>query len=300
MIEVTSTRANALIDPALHIWHYEIPLYLFLGGLVAGVMVLSGSWLLARPSVQERSRTLALLPWSAPLLLSAGMLFLWLDLENRWNVFRFYFTFEPASPMSWGSWILLAIYPVSMLTALASHPIARISHWKHYDAVMQHTRAIAIASVIGGAALGIYTGVLLGTMAARPLWNSALLGPLFLASGVSSGAAFLLLFRLKIDERIRIARFDAAVIAIELLLLALWLIGLMSGGAASRAAASQLLGGSYTAAFWTLVIALGLLTPLVVEWLEHRRHETPGRVAAVLVLLGGFSLRWIVVFAGQL
>lgn len=300
MVEVTSTRANPLIDPALHIWHYEIPTYLFLGGLVAGVMVLSGFWLLVRPAPDQRSRMLSLLPWSAPVLLSVGMLFLWLDLENRWNVFRFYFTFELASPMSWGSWILLAIYPISVLTAIASYRIERITQSKYYEMVMQHTRAIAIASMIGGAALGIYTGVLLGTMAARPLWNSALLGPLFLASGVSSGAAFLLLFRLKNEERTSIARFDVALIAIELLLLALWLITLMSGGAASRAAASQLLGGSYTAAFWTLVIALGLLTPLIVEWLEHRRHQTPGRVAAVLVLLGGFSLRWIVVYAGQL
>jgi protein NrfD len=40
-----------------------------------------------------------------------------------------------------------------------------------------------------GVALGIYTGILLNTMVARPLWNSAILGPLFLVSGLSAGAA---------------------------------------------------------------------------------------------------------------
>ena len=35
----------------------------------------------------------------------------------------------------------------------------------------------------------IYTGILLNTMVARPLWNSAILGPLFLVSGLSAGAA---------------------------------------------------------------------------------------------------------------
>ena len=39
-----------------------------------------------------------------------------------------------------------------------------------------------------GIALGIYTGILLSAMVARPLWNSAILGPLFLFSGLSAAA----------------------------------------------------------------------------------------------------------------
>ena len=41
MSEYTTTRTNAFIDPHVHVWHYEIPVYLFLGGIVAGIMVLS-------------------------------------------------------------------------------------------------------------------------------------------------------------------------------------------------------------------------------------------------------------------
>ena len=88
-------------------------------------------------------------------------------------------------------------------------------------------------------------------------------------------------------------------IAVELLLLALWLVGLRTAGAAGVAASGVLLGGPYTAAFWTLVVALGLLTPLAAEWLEHRHRLVPGRAAAALVLVGGFALRWILVAAGQ-
>ena len=33
MIELTTTRHNPLIDPSLHVWGWEIPVYLFLGGL---------------------------------------------------------------------------------------------------------------------------------------------------------------------------------------------------------------------------------------------------------------------------
>ena len=45
------------------------------------------------------------------------------------------------------------------------------------------------ANIALGVVLGIYTGILLNTMVARPLWNSAILGPLFLFSGLSAGAA---------------------------------------------------------------------------------------------------------------
>ena len=309
MQEITTTRTNQYIDPVLHIWHGEIPLYLFLGGVVAGIMILTGLWFALRPTT-ERSRALSLLPWASPVLLSAGMFFLWLDLEHPFNAWRFYLTMKLGSPMSWGAWILMLIYPASILLAWAGSPaevrqvwLKRLAKVPKLDAVnawtAQNTKPLAVANVILGAALGIYTGVLLGTMAARPLWNSAILGPLFLVSGLSTGAAFLLLYRLADQERITLSKIDMGLIAVELLLIALWLIGLASGGAEARAAVGQLFGGPYTAAFWTLVIALGLVTPLIAEIIEHRHKVVPGRVTAVLVLIGGFALRWIVVFAGQ-
>jgi protein NrfD len=322
MTEITSTRSNALVDPALHVWHAEIPIYLFLGGLAAGIMVLSGAWLLRSPPEQhDRSRALALLPWAAPVLLSVGMLFLWLDLANRLNVLRFYAVLQPLSPMSWGAWILLLIYPASLLLAwrtmppeLRACPLTRASRRfatsRHGAAaerrfgqftrwVDARTRGIAIANIVLGSALGIYTGVLLGTLGARPLWNSPLLGPLFLVSGVSAGVAFMLLWPLHRSERMLLGRADVPLVVLELALIGLWLAGLLTGGAASREAARLILGGPYTAAFWSLVIALGMLAPLAAGYFERRHGVPPGRAAALLVLAGGFALRWILVAAGQ-
>jgi len=309
MQEYTTTRAHQLIDPVLHVWHAEVAVYLFLGGLVAGLMVISGLWVL-RPAGPSRSRALALLPWAAPVLLSVGMFFLWLDLEHPFNAFRFYLAFRPTSPMSWGAWILLAIYPASAFLAWITTPVdlrerlvRRLPFGRHVERIgrwaVDRTRAVAVANVVLGAALGIYTGVLLGTLQARPLWNSAVLGPLFLVSGLSTGAAFMLLSRLDAGERKTLGRADMGFILVELALVSIWLIGLASGGSAARAAAGVVLGGPYTAAFWTLVVALGLLAPLAAEWLEHRHGAVPGRFAAVLVLVGGFALRWIIVYAGQ-
>jgi formate-dependent nitrite reductase membrane component NrfD len=309
MQETTTTRLNALIDPGLHIWHYEVPLYLFLGGLVAGLMVIAGLWMVRGPD-EPRSRALRLMPWAAPVLISAGMLFLWLDLENPFNALRFYFTFQLTSPMSWGSWILLGVYPASTLLAWASTPPETRDRWLarlervpgigKLDAwVGSHVPILATLNIVLGAGLGVYTGVLLGTMAARPLWNSAILGPLFLVSGLSTGAAFMMLYRLDRREKQLLSRADMGLISVELLLIALWMIGLAAGGAASRAGLHTIMGGPYTAAFWTLVVALGLVTPLVGEWIEHRRAAVPARFTAALVLVGGLALRWIVVYAGQ-
>ncbi|MBT5995390.1 MAG: nitrite reductase, partial [Candidatus Marinimicrobia bacterium] len=43
MIEqiITSGKNNAGIDPFLHVWGWEIPFYLFIGGLVAGILFFS-------------------------------------------------------------------------------------------------------------------------------------------------------------------------------------------------------------------------------------------------------------------
>lgn len=309
MNEITNTRHNHLIDPNMHVWGWEIPLYLFLGGVVAGIMILTGVWLL-RNRDKEASPALSLLPWAAPIAISVGMFFLWLDLEHPFNAWRFYLTFKLTSAMSWGAWILMGVYPVSILLAWLTtpekikapwrarfeglRPLWAVERWAEGNKVL-----LARLNILMGASLGIYTGVLLGTMASRPLWNSALLGPLFLVSGLSTGAAFMLLFRLNDGERKALGQTDMALIVIELVLLGLWMIGLATGGTAAQGALAVIFGGPYTAAFWTLVVALGLLAPLVGEWLEYKHGVVPGKGTAILVLMGGFALRWILVFAGQ-
>ena len=304
--EFTTTRANPLIDPQLHAWHGEVAVYLFLGGLVAGLMVLLGAYRLWRPEA-ARSRALALLPWLGPVLLSIGMLFLWLDLANRLNVLRFYYILRPLTPMSWGAWILLAVYPALILFAWTESPADLRSRWlarlpwltRLSDWAVARSRAIAFANLNLGILLAIYTGILLGAFAARPLWNSPLLGPLFLASGISSGAALILLQRLGNEERRLASIVDMGVIGAEIGIVALWLVGLAVGGQSAKQAVGIFFGGPFTAAFWSLVVAMGLIVPFVAEAIEYKRRETPGRASALLVLSGGFALRWIVVFAGQ-
>jgi formate-dependent nitrite reductase membrane component NrfD len=94
-------------------------------------------------------------------------------------------------------------------------------------------------------------------------------------------------------------RADIGLLAVELVLIFLLLIGLVTSSTSHGAAASLLFSGKYAVMFWVGVVAVGIVIPLVMQLLEmsHRLRHTI--VPAVLVLAGGFALRWVLVNAGQ-
>jgi formate-dependent nitrite reductase membrane component NrfD len=338
MVEMSTTRHNPLVDPVLSVWSWEIPVYLFFGGMIAGMMVLAGLNML-RLAKGERAETFYSVqtPLLGFVLMNLGMGALFLDLAHKLFVYRVYMAFEPMSPMSWGSWVLLIVYPVLMISALIRLPQAwpwlgerlpaleRLS--QSLTASPGRLRALGIANVGLGIGLGIYTGILLSTMVARPLWNSAILGPLFLFSGLSAAAAMVHLvaslvpghpaprgflagaFAVLVQplgERppgpgtdSSLVKADLGFLAVELVLIGLLFIGLLSSSASHVAAVELLLSGKYATVFWGVVIVAGILVPLLLQGLElgHRIPHTV--IPALLVLAGGFALRWVMVGAGQ-
>jgi formate-dependent nitrite reductase membrane component NrfD len=256
------------------------------------------------------------LPFSAPVLVGVGMAALFPHLSCKAHFYRFFTTFELASPMSWEAWLLLAVVPATLLLGLSGlrdDEAERLAGWGPVRALrlggpLRWGRRVALARERGlvwlnlalGVGLGAYPGFLLGTLIARPAWHSAVLAPLFLVSALLTGAALMRLFSL-IDEEHRILRgVNLGAIALQMALVALFALWLATGAVASQQAAATLLfGGRFTALFWSLVVVAGLLVPLVMEGLEARRQLRHTAVAPVLLLLGGLSLRWIVVLAGQ-
>ncbi len=309
-LELVSTAHSPATDPHLSIWGWEIPVYLFLGGFTAGLMVLSG-WALSRGGRSPRPRPPFSLASSGLFLLalgaiSAGMLALFLDLAHKPYVWRLYLTMKPWSPMSWGSWILLLVYPVLAAGVLLDPPasllqrvpaLRRVAYRMDVDARVRRT--VGIVSIATGVALGIYTGILLSALGARPLWSSGLLGPLFLVSGLSTAAAFAHGVSPEPEEGARLARLDNLFLATELGLIVLMLVGLLTSSATHAQAARLLLGGPYTAVFWVGVVFLGILLPLAVQSLSVAHRVAHTRVAPVLVMLGGLALRFVIVYAGQ-
>ncbi len=310
-IEITSGKMNHLIDPSLHIWGWEIPVYLFLGGLVAGIVALSALMVLLNKT-KDMPLTASRLPILAPVLLSIGMIALLLDLENKIRVYQMYLTFRPAAPMSWGAWILIIFYPFNLLFILTqlkngfpefyqNHILSRIPKIEGVlNWLAKFTRPIAWINLFVGLFVGVYTGILLGAFAARPFWNSAIMGPLFLVSGLSTAAALIILLSRQKNEIRLFQKIDLGLIITELVFLLLLIIELTTGPEITRQAVSLILGGELTAFFWIFVVFIGLLLPAFLEINEMKGRHIPAFLSPVFVLMGGILLRFLMVSAGQI
>ena len=305
MHEIFSTRNNLHIDPSLHIWGWEIPVYLFLGGMVAGFMIIAGYFTL-KGHHKHSDFSSFYLPHTSLIVLSAGMFALFLDLEHKLYTWRLYLTFKPTSAMSWGAWILLLVYPILWLNSLVSIPRSfrnRIPFFDKVSAIInQHhflIKVIGASNMIIGALLGMYTGVLLSSLGARPLWNSSMLWILFLTSGLSSAAAFVHLISTDRTERVLLAKADNGFLIFELFVIVLFFVGMVTSTAVHQQAAQLLLTGSYAAFFWTFVIIIGIVVPLIIQMLAVNHKIKHSMIAPIMVIAGGLFLRFVIVYAGQ-
>jgi protein NrfD len=79
---LVSGRQNPLIDPVLHIWHWQIPLYLFLGGLAAGILFFAALYKIMGKE-DKYPTAVKIAPLIVPVLLVLGLFALFLDLKHK-------------------------------------------------------------------------------------------------------------------------------------------------------------------------------------------------------------------------
>jgi formate-dependent nitrite reductase membrane component NrfD len=308
-------------------WGLLIVLYLFLGGLSAGTFAVGAlAAALERFGIAGYGRLARVAALVAPWPVALGSALLVFDLGHWWRFYKLFVTFEWTSPMSIGAW-LLALFTGVTLAAfwsvldrrLLERAVAAVPRrlrrpfglllWQGREGLR---RPLMLAGAPLAVAVGIYTGVLLGAVQARPFWNTNLVAQMFLFSALSTGCATLLLLaaiRRAPDWReIKLlVALDIGLIALELLIVVPYVIHGALSPKAVRDALALILGGPYTLAFWGLFILGGLLTPLAMEIWDlregmreggHRSRLMPAASAA-LVLVGGFVLRYVFVLAGQ-
>ncbi|NCP20804.1 MAG: nitrite reductase [Flavobacteriales bacterium CG03_land_8_20_14_0_80_35_15] len=301
-----SGRHLPKIDPFLEIWHWQISTYLFLGGLSAGILFFAALFYLLGKE-NDMKATIKTATIIAPLALIIGLGTLFIDLSHKLYFWRLYTTVRITSPMSWGAWVLLLITPLSILWVLSySTEIfpslnLKFSWLKNFQSfLIKNRKLMAIALIPLSIILGVYTGILLSAFNARPLWNNAILGPLFLTSGLSTGAASILLFSKSHFERKIMSKIDLALIFIELFLITHMLMGMYAGSQVQLEAMQILVSGDYTVMFFVFVIILGLLIPAVLELTELIGFKVPIIIPSLLVLMGGLIFRIVMINAGQL
>lgn len=305
LLELTTTRNNPHVDPSMAMWEWQIPVYLFLGGMVAGMMIIAG-YFLFKGRHKESNCSCFFIPIVSVVLLSLGMFALFLDLAHKLYVWRLYTTFQFTSPMSWGAWILILVYPALLANILVKPPkwiIDKLPLLSSYSKrINEHpflVKNIGIANMILGMMLGAYTGVLLSTLGSRPLWNTSLLWVLFLISGLSAAAAFVHLFARNKYESELLAKADNGFLVIELFVFVMIFLGLLSSARPHIEAAHLLLTGAYAPVFWVFVIGIGIIVPLIIQLLAVNHKVSHTAIAPILVIVGGLILRFVIVSAGQ-
>ena len=307
MIEeiITSGRMNPEIDPVLHVWGWEIPFYLFLGGISAGILIFSAYFTL-RNRQDELPVAVKWMPLAVPFLIGIGLIALLMDLSHVLYFWQLFTNIRWESPMSWGAWTLGIIMPLSIAwIATWVEDIFPKWDWK-FDEVKtvinwlkNYRRYMAQILILLSVILRMYTGILLSAFNARPFWNTSILGPLFLTSGLSASAALISFFSKSEVEKRLFTRIDIILIGIELFMIIHLFMGHLAGTQVHIQAAQMFLGGAFTVPFWVFVVGLGLLLPVVLEILELKHKFIPAIVPVVLIVAGNLMLRFIVVNAGQ-
>lgn len=294
--------------------------YLFLGGTGAGlVLVLSVLGLLVpRDQVvaANRKHLHAGEPFRkllgcgfvvALVMLGLGIVCLLADLGNAERVMLL-LLHPSVSYLAVGSWALAACF---VLAAALGLTWLAVGTWDF--AVVRGAEAVAALVAL---VVMVYTGLLLQSLGAVPLWATPWLPALFVASSLSCGmASVLALAQLTGAARAfgivlkRLAVIDAVVILVEAAIVAVFVFAASTAGAAASNGTEQALAlsardlveGANAWLFWTCFAGLGLAVPLVLDGvLARRRRMVPGVAlfAAACVLTGGFAMRFCVVAAG--
>ena len=308
-------------------WGMPVILYLFLAGLGAGVVTVSSSVLLRGGGGGFGGGHFTLARYGAligplPVIIGAGLIVLELGRPFRaLNLFKVI----NLSPMSVGSWLVLLFIGTSVFYALAFLPSFRPRLKRLSNRLAPARAALAWINVPLGVGVAVYTGILLGAMPSRPLWNSPILALLFMISALSTGVAMIILARGIFhrkgsdsaverqfhDSAYLLTATDLMLIGFELMVIFLFVMfAHLTVGNVKYAMSIILPGGDMALMFWVWVVLIGLLLPALVELvyvvpklLYHRDYTAPKGIeiaVSIGVLIGGFMLRYVIVVAGQL
>ena len=268
-------------------WAWFIIPYFFIGGIAGAVY-----WLAAMLEWAGR-------PEDRPVIRSAYSIAFWgsvvcavlltIDLGRPLRFWHMLFesdnfprlAFKSWSPISFGAWALLLFGGCAFISWRSKTPGS----------------VTKMVATIGGFPIGLilagYTGVLL-SVTNRPIWaESPWLGALFLASSASTGAATLRLLAARRDASAGLLAwlesFDRRALVFELIILLLfvgWLWPIRQ----------------IWLSFWGVLLLVGVIWAGIIWPLTlQRRPAAAGafRNPAVMVLLGGFLLRVVIVLASN-
>jgi formate-dependent nitrite reductase membrane component NrfD len=149
--------------------------------------------------------------------------------------------------------------------------------------------------------VAVYSGFVISFVSGIKFWNSALLPVLVVVGGLAGGAAILLaITAYTADPAFAVvqgfARFILVFYAVAIFI-HLWISTYSSPVA--RTSAMSLLKGDLAGIFWLVIMLIGIVVPLALEFTMGTSSSTAWIVSAVLVLIGNLTFRYAVLKAGK-
>jgi len=276
----------------------NIAVYFYLTGLSAGSFILStlayGFGLNQYKPLGKVGVVLATLV----LIIAPFFLLIHIGMPSRaWHLFVY---LNMASPITWGSFLLI-LYPINCI----------IYGYFMFKENMKLTRIFGFIGIPLAISVHGYTGFILAFGKARALWNTALMPILFLVSAMVSGIALMILVIIikdrffskekKIDRELilSLGKLMAWMIVFDLFLVGSDLIVLSISHSDAQAAAHLILSGKFSPLFLIVENLLGKILPFIIL-VVPRFRTLPGIIAAsILVVIGIFFMRYVVVVGGE-
>lgn len=287
-------------------WKWPIPLYFFLGGVAGGAALIGAAADILggerHKSTARHARYLTLiLAMICPIPLIQ-------DLGRPSRFHHMLRVFKVTSPLNVGTWILSAFGAVSGVLAAkqAAEDDLVVRRESGLGRVLRALPSGPFSALHGllGVCLGGYTGVLLA-ITTVPLWAAAgiLLGPLFLATGIASGAAALTLIGLARRDGSEAARREIE--AVETIATVAQLSTLVAREAFVPPAIQKPLRQGMWGRVWQFgALGGGVVGPLAlrlaVKVSGRKTGATISAVASTLSLAGALAERFALTEAGKL
>jgi formate-dependent nitrite reductase membrane component NrfD len=180
---------------------------------------------------------------------------------------------------------------------------------RHYSKERFWAGASVTMSIVGL----IYLGFMLSSFKGRVAWNSAVLIFIFISQGLSTGAAFLIIFaQLKnaltspgasaeMDQENYLkglSRFLKYAILVHAVVWAIYLLQLRFVGQGGHAVIKLLFAGPRSSQFWLFQVAVGLAFPFLLMLFESGRNQTALRLAAASAAMAGAFFSTLNLFIG--
>ncbi|HZK83796.1 MAG TPA: NrfD/PsrC family molybdoenzyme membrane anchor subunit [Desulfosporosinus sp.] len=290
-------------------WGQLIAIYLFLAGIAGGAfLTASVTDIFSKKQYPKVIRSGA---YIALVSILVGLGLLVLDLGRPLSFWKLLFNVNMGSVMSIGVFIvsgftgLSFVYAYLVWSAAAAQNQIQVTSANTEVAatsvgqgIQAFRKPVAALGVLFSIATATYTGFLLSDVTTNNFWNTGFLGMeaipflpiLFLVSATSTGLAATLIGAFRGGDLSTYKKIDMVLIIVEIVLISILYLSVKP----------IFFSGSMAALFWLGVVSVGLIVPLLLSLYGIAKHKNVILPVCGMVVIGGLSLRYFIVYTGQL